>query len=84
MSSSAIYNLVRALSRPYIGAEVLYKGTSFKVWSAREVSVNLPNIECGKVLDASSKGILVKAYDNAILLTEHTLQSLPAKGEYML
>ncbi|WP_059434046.1 formyltransferase family protein [Campylobacter hyointestinalis] len=83
MTSYAIYNLVRALSRPYVGAEFTYKEQSFKVWKAKEVAVKLPNIEAGKVLRADKNGILVKTYDNAILLIEHECSILPHIGEYL-
>ncbi|AII13911.1 formyltransferase domain-containing protein [Campylobacter iguaniorum] len=83
MTSYAIYNLVRALSRPYVGAEFIYKEQSFKVWKSKEVTVNLPNIEAGKVLKVDENGILVKTYDNAILLIEHECSILPRIGEYL-
>ena len=73
MSSRAVYNLVRALTRPYPGAEIFYKGKPYKVWKVKEVKVDLPNIEPGKVLKKEGKQILVKCYDNAVLLLEHEL-----------
>lgn len=45
MSSRAVYNLVRALTKPYIGADVLYKGKKYKVWKAKEEDVFLPKIK---------------------------------------
>lgn len=82
MSAEGIYNLVRALSKPYVGAEVLYNGAHYKVWEAKIVSVSLKNIESGKILRVDSQGVLVKAYDDAILLTHHELNPLPKEGEY--
>lgn len=82
MSAIGIYNLIRALSKPYVGAEVIYDGMHYKIWEAKIVKVNQSNIEPGKVLCADSQGILIKAYDEAILLTQHNFQTLPKEGEY--
>ncbi|NQT06205.1 MAG: methionyl-tRNA formyltransferase [Candidatus Omnitrophica bacterium] len=79
--SRTVYNLIRALTRPYVGAHVSYKGKGIKVWAAKEVMVNSKEIDCGKVLDAAEGNILVKCGDNAILLTEHDFAKLPRKGD---
>lgn len=79
MSSRAIYNLVRALSKPYIGAEFIYKGKSYKVWRVEEVITNTyENIEPGKIIKINSENdFYVKAYDNLI----HVLECDNFKGE---
>ncbi|MDW7998190.1 MAG: formyltransferase family protein [Thermodesulfovibrio sp.] len=84
MSSYAIYNLVRALTRPYVGAHVIYKGREVKVWKVREEGVYLPNIEPGKVLEVDKNTILVKTYDNAIRIILHEFDELPKVGDYIL
>lgn len=68
MSSYAIYNLVRALTKPYIGAHISIGEKQYKVWKVEEVMMeNLDNIEPGKVLDVlSNTNFYVKAYDNVI------------------
>lgn len=81
MSAEGIYNLIRALSKPYVGAEVLYNDSYYKVWEAKIVEVNLPHIEPGKVLKVDSQGILAKAYDKGILLTHHEIAPLPKEGD---
>ncbi|TEY02797.1 formyltransferase family protein [Campylobacter sp. US33a] len=83
MSTEAIYNLIRALTHPYIGAEFIYKGKNYKVYKAKIIKNSQKNLECGKVLKADKKGILIKTYDGAILLYEHTLNDLPKKDEYL-
>lgn len=83
MSALGIYNLIRALSKPYVGAEVVYEGKHYKVWAARIVKVEQPNIESGKILCVDSEGILIKAYDEAVLLTHHEFHPLPQAGEYI-
>lgn len=84
MSSSAVYNLVRALTRPYPGAKVLYKGEEIKVWEAREIKTDIKNFEYGKVLNITDNNILVKCFDDAIMLTKHEFEVLPEIGEYLL
>lgn len=83
MSALGIYNLIRALSKPYVGAEVVYEGKHYKVWAARIVQVEQENIESGKILCVDSEGILIKAYDEAVLLTHHEFHPLPKAGEYI-
>ena len=83
MSSFAIYNLVRGLTKPYVGAHIDWCGEDIKVWKVEEVQYSQRNIEPGKVLETTGKTILVKCYDNAIRLIEHDFKSLPAVGEYL-
>ena len=84
MSSRAIYNLVRAINRPYIGAHIIYKGIEIKVWSVKEIVVDYPNIEYGKVLDVRGNNLLIKCQDNAVLINDHEFENLPTVGEYIL
>lgn len=83
MSSRSIYNLVRALTRPYVGAHVQYRGQDVKVWKAKEIDVQMPNIEPGKVLSANQNELCVKCGHKAISLIEHEFDPLPEKGEYL-
>lgn len=72
MSSRAIYNLVRALSHPYVGAHFEYKEKEYKVWKVKEVvKEGYHHIEPGKVLERyDSNSFLVKAYDNLIKIED--------------
>ena len=83
MGSRAIYNLVRALTKPYVGAHINYKDKEIIVWKAEIVENNQTNIEYGKVLDISDNKILVKTYDGAIKIIHHEFQKLPKIGEYL-
>lgn len=83
MSSFAIYNLVRALTKPYIGAHLFYKGQEIKIWRVKEEEYEHQNIEPGKVLESNGNNILVKAYDKAIRIIEHEFEELPKEGEYL-
>lgn len=83
MSSSSIYNLVRALSKPYVGAHFIYEGKEIKVWKCQIVENKLQNIEPGKVLKKSKNGVItVKTGDKAIDLIEHELKNL--NNNYLL
>ena len=67
MNSNAIHNLVRALTKPYPGASFFYKDIEYKVWRSTINSINLPNIEPGKILNIRKNNqILIKTGDSAI------------------
>lgn len=83
MTSRAIYDLVRALRRPYVGAHLVFQGNNVKVWSAKEVTYNDNNIEPGKVLKIEENCVLVKSWDAAVLISEHEFNVLPRVGEYL-
>ena len=83
MSSRAIYNLVRALTKPYVGAHLVYKEKEIKIWRVEEVELNLKNIEPGKILEVKDNKILVKCHDNAVRILEHEFDEIPKVGEYL-
>jgi methionyl-tRNA formyltransferase len=83
MSSRAIYNLVRGLSRPYAGAHLEYNDTEIKVWKVVEVESEDKNIEPGKVLSVQNNQITIKTDTKAIKIVEHEFQTLPKVGEYL-
>ena len=83
MTSRAIYNLVRALTKPYVGAHIHYNEEDVSVWKVKIVENNQINIESGKVLDSNEKVILVKTYDGAIEILQHEFKELPKIGEYL-
>jgi methionyl-tRNA formyltransferase len=86
MCSRAIYNLVRGLTRPYVGAHLIYRGKEIKIWKVKELDcVGSENIEPGKVIDVNPlrNSIVVKAYDKCIEIIEHEFETLPKIGEYI-
>ena len=83
MTSRAIYNLVRALTKPYVGAHVEYNGQDVSIWKVEEVEFDQNNIEFGKVLENDGKGIVVKTYDKAIKIIDHDFKELPKVGDYI-
>ena len=70
MAAVSIHNLVRGLSRPYVGAHFECGEEEIKVWRTSVEKGALENIEPGKVLECSENGILVKAGIGAIRLHE--------------
>ncbi len=83
MTSEAIYNLVRALTKPYVGAHVCYKEKEIIVWKVDIIENKQNNIESGKVLDINENKILVKTFNGAIEITHHEFKELPNIGEYL-
>ncbi|MEM8892560.1 MAG: formyltransferase family protein, partial [Bacteroidota bacterium] len=83
MSSRNIYNLVRALSKPYVGASIMYEEEEVKIWRTEILDFDQPNFEAGKILDHDGNHLLVKTGDGAIRITEHTFNELPPKGTYL-
>ena len=72
MSSRSIYNLVRGLTKPYVGAHFVLDEKEYKVWRVKEIfKEDYENIEPGKVVKVySSNNFIVKAGDNLIQVLE--------------
>lgn len=68
MSATTIYNLVRGLSHPYVGAHFFYKSAEIKVWKCRIVEDAPKNLEPGKIVKFGVDGPIVKAGEGAIEL----------------
>lgn len=61
MSAEGIYNLTRALTYPYAGAEFVYRDNLVKLWQCEVFEEELaPNIEPGKVIGIDSRGPIIK------------------------
>ena len=84
MDARAIYDLVRGLARPYVGAHFLWKGKEIKVWRCEEVAAAVPeNLEPGKVLDGGAGGPVIKAGRGAVRLRETQPTVEWTEGEYL-
>lgn len=84
MSSRNIYNLVRALSRPYVGAHFIHNNDEYKVWKVKEVFEDgYENIEPGKIIRViSNNTFVVKAGENLIEVLECDTIEIK-EGEYL-
>lgn len=84
MNSISIYNLVRSLTHPYVGAHIETKDGNIKVWEVSLVKGKYPpNIEPGKILKIEGGSLIVKTYDNAISIDDHGFINLPKKNSYL-
>ncbi len=84
MPVRGIYNLVRALTRPYIGAHCIYQDQEVKIWRTEITDLEYRNIEPGKVITIEEGStILIKCGDGVLRLVEHEFEILPKAGEYL-
>lgn len=83
MNSYSIYNLVRALTKPYLGAHINYQGAEVKIWKVEEMEFDKNHIEPGKVVSIKDSTITVKTGDAAIKILEHDFKYLPEINEYL-
>lgn len=84
MSSRGIYNLVRALTKPYVGAHFTYRDIDYKVWKVKEIfDDKYENFEPGKVIKViSNNDFVVKAGENLIEVLD--CEDIELKeGEYL-
>jgi methionyl-tRNA formyltransferase len=84
MTTKDICNLVRALSKPYVGAHCNYEGLEHKVWKVEPANFVGKNIEPGKILKLIGNVIEVKTADASILIQEHEIVELPVVNSYFL
>lgn len=82
MNSYSIYNLVRALAKPYVGAHIYYHDSEVKIWRVEEVKFD-NNIEPGKVIAVNNGSVTIKTGDGAIRIVDHDFKKLPELNEYL-
>jgi methionyl-tRNA formyltransferase len=75
MSAEAIFNLTRALTHPYVGADFRYGERLVKLWRCEIVTGSIPrNVEPGKILRIDASGPVIKtgmsAYGGAVRLLD--------------
>ena len=83
MDARKIKRLIAALSKPYIGAELIYNDLNIKIWESQVVKSNALNIEPGQVIQSKNGTIIVKCGTEAIKIIDHEFEYLPEKGEYI-
>lgn len=81
MNSRSIYNLTRALTKPYIGSHIRFNKNNYSVWKVKESNNFQENIEPGRVLRVHGKVFVVKTYDGAIEIIDHDFKEIPKVGE---
>ncbi|MBH30560.1 MAG: formyl transferase [Candidatus Marinimicrobia bacterium] len=70
MTARSINNLVRGLTKPYIGAHFELDDKIIKVWKTKIIRNQKKNIEPGKVLVGGTGEIIIKTGEDSILLKE--------------
>ena len=85
MSARSIYNLVRALTRPYVGAHFVCNGKEVKVWKTKLAGerTEYANIEPGKILELEGQEITIKCGEGILRLIEHDCSFPLKKGDYL-
>ena len=84
MSANSICNLVRALTKPYIGAHFTKNGEDIKVWKAEVLKDEKhENIEPGKVLMIDGTNVVVKCGVDSVLLLDIESKFDFTEGDYL-
>ena len=84
MSAENIYNLVRALTKPYLGAQFSINGKTVKLWRCEIIQYEGDlNIEPGKILSVNGGLFHVKVGDGVICLTETSKLPDLSVGDYL-
>jgi methionyl-tRNA formyltransferase len=85
MSGDAIINLVRALTKPYVGAQAEYKEHTITIWKAYLCKIEgISHLEPGKILKTLNGKLIVKCYDCAILIEDYDPCINFDEGDYFL
>jgi methionyl-tRNA formyltransferase len=83
MAAEGIHNLVRGLTRPYVGAHFDYAEQQIKVWKT-EVQQDAPlNLEPGKVLAVDDSSVFIKTGLGAIRLLDYAPNIQLKPGDYL-
>ncbi len=83
MAAENIHNLVRALTKPYVGAEFLYLDQSIKVWATEIIYEVEKNIEPGKVISSNQNFLIIKTGSHAIKINKMEPQLVLEEGIYL-
>jgi len=84
MTANSIYNIVRALTKPYVGAGFNYNNIDYKLWKTELVLTDFDNIEPGKVINIDNSNLpTVKCGSFAVKLVETEPKLLVSKGIYL-
>lgn len=83
MSAQNVKNLVRGLTRPYLGAHFVHQDREFKVWNVRVISIEDQNLEPGKIIGINGKHLIVKCGENAVVILESDPAVSLKIGDYL-
>ena len=84
MDSKTIYNLVRALYKPYPGAHFVHNDRDIKVWEVEEINNNeSKNIEAGKVIEVYSDNSFLVKVSNGLIKVIQCDDIKLTEGDYL-
>ena len=85
MADLSIFNLVRALTKPYVGAHCLYKDQEIKIWKVELCTskTEYVNIEPGKIVRVDRDIIYIKCGNGILKMIDHDFIELPCEGDYL-
>jgi methionyl-tRNA formyltransferase len=83
MPAVGVYNLVRALTRPYVGAHCRYKDAEPKVWAAALEAAPDAGAQPGEILNVEGAAITIQCAVGAVILIDHEITNLPAAGDVL-
>jgi methionyl-tRNA formyltransferase len=84
MSANTIHNTVKALAKPYVGADFQYKKIYHKLWKTELILGGYDNVEPGKVIDIVDADYpIVKCGNDAIKLIDTEPKLIISKGAYI-
>lgn len=83
MSARSIRNLVRGLTRPYVGASFMRANSEVKVWRATIVQGAPENMEPGRVWRVAVDGPVIKCGEDAVCLIATEPQLNFQAGDYL-
>lgn len=84
LPAESVYNLVRALVRPWPGAWAVLGGREVTVWSCEVVDRDGDNGVPGKILEASGSELIVQCGKGIVKLTDWEGTASPRKGDRFL
>lgn len=83
MSAENIDRLVRALTKPYVGAHFEYEDVDIKVWKTQVNLVNCSNMEPGKIVAVVDSSFTIKTGDYLLQVLEYEGDFIPTVGQYL-
>lgn len=72
-SARSIYNLVRAITRPYPGAWTPFRGGQLIVWWSEVIPGGSGSPPPGTVVSTAGRGVVVQTGDSRLILTDYQL-----------
>lgn len=84
MNAKTILQLIKALTKPYVGAHFQYNHNDIIIWRAKILERQaIENIEPGKIVDVNKNSFIVKTADKLLQILEYEGDFIPKEGEYL-